>query len=261
MPDQSDDLPAQEPRRELGTAIRETAMERAKRTLLESAKRLPYKLRTDEERAALKRLKPSWGRREHHKMFHQTVLGWLFMIDSERKIEEKWKDGVEPPPKNARVAESFQRRAKNVRNFVKHMRKPMSERLAAAVLWRTRSWPPPFGWASFPERELLSYAEACENAAAFFSGQPQQAGDPQNASIVKLLNFVRLHTGKAHLSDLATLLRRPCGDVAGMNAKRLDQLLRDHKARDPEVRREAARAEAGIAALLAAQILSKPPEL
>ncbi len=229
-------------------------MGRRKRALLEGTNRQSYQLQTDEERAALKVLKPPWGKRKHSKMFRQAVLSHLALIDAVRR------SGVEQAPKNRKVAESFDRRAKKVRNFVDHMKLPMRENLAVALVQRMPPWPPPFEWCTFPEDELLSYAAACERGAAFFRRQPRHAADPQRSHLVELLNFVRLHTGRPHLNQLATLLKRPCGDT-GMNAKRLDQLLRDRAAQYPKIRRKASQAKAGIGAFLAEQIIKKPPAL
>jgi hypothetical protein len=207
-------------------------------------------LETDEERAALERLDPSWGNRKDRVMFQRAVLAQLALIDA---VHE---NAGTQPPKNAKIAENFGRRAKKVRNFVDRMTRPMSENLATSVVRRIQSWPPPFGWSPFPKQELLAYADACDHAAALF----RHTADPQSARIVALLNFVRLHTGKPHLSNLATLLKRPCTDI-GMNAKRLNQLLRDYGTRHTETRRQAEQARAGIGAFIAEQLLGKPPAL
>lgn len=219
-----------------------------------------YQLQTDEERKALALLEPTLERLmpvqmkgKHREMFHRIVLTHLALIDAARK------NASGPPPKDRKVAERFKRRAIKVRNSVDRMQKPMPEPWAAAVGRRAGSWRPAFPWSRFPSDELLRYAQACDRAAAFFSGQTRHAGDPQSAHIVKLLNFVHLYTGEPHLEELAELLKRPCADK-GMNAKRLDQLLRDHADQYPEVRREAEQAEAGIGAFLVKQILSEPPD-
>ncbi len=224
-------------------------MRQPKRTLLEGTKQRhwsTYRLETDEERVALEQLKPSWGNRKHRRMFQEAVIAQLGLIDAIREVAEN------QPPKNIKVAESFDRRAKKVRNFVDRMKEPMPEKLTNGVARRVPSWPPPFGWSPFPERELLNYAEACERGATFFRRQHRHSADPKSAHIIKLLNFVRLHTEKAHLNDLAELLKRPCSD-RGLNAARLDQLLRLHAKKSTVVRRETEQARQGITALVTVQ--------
>jgi hypothetical protein len=235
-------------------------MKVTKRALLDGAGQRStgprYALENSDEHNSLQRLKPSWGDRKCRRAFLRAVLVHLTLIARVRENEEPGNSADKQLPRNARVAESFKRRAKVVRNFVRRMQQPMSEKLATAVARRDPSWLPLFQRSRFPERELLNYAEACVRAEQFFSRYHTPSS--LNAQIVKLLCFVRLHTGKPHFRELATLLKRPCGDT-GMNAKRLDQLLRDRVAQYPDVRREAEQAKAGIGAFLVEQILSKSP--
>jgi hypothetical protein len=210
-----------------------------------------YKLQTESERAALDNLKPSWGGRKHRRLFHQAVQVHLALIEALASSKLS---------KNERVSQSFRRRAEMIRHFVTKMQKPMKTELALRVAKRLPSSPPPSGWSSFPARELLRYAISCENYANSFAGQPHHATSPQNTKIVELLNFVRLHTGKAHLKELAVLLKRPCGDD-GLTPARLDQLLRSHAKQSALVRHDAEQARHGIAALVTSQALGTLPKI
>jgi hypothetical protein len=234
-------------------------LEELKRAVLRLASRWPYQLETDEERAALKLLKLSWGRLEHQEIFQAAVLVQLGMIDELRRKLEKC--GAAPEQltraKDAKVAQSFLRRAEAVREFVEEMQEPMAESLATALARRADSWGPRIEWARFPSRELLNYAAACKRTARLFS--KGRIPSPLNTLVVKLLNFVRLYTGAANLKTLAVLLKRPCGDK-GQNAHRLDELLRDRKAKHPDLRRKSEQAEAGIGALVVEQLLNTLPE-
>jgi hypothetical protein len=234
-------------------------LEGLKRAVLNLSIRWPYQLETDEERAALKLLKPSWGGLKDQEIFQSAVLVQLGMIDERRRKLEKCGAASEQltRAKDAKVAERFRSRAKVVRNFVKHMKKQMPESLTTALARRADSWVPRIKWARFPSRELRNYAAACKRTARLFS--KGRTPDPLNTLIVKLINFVRLYTGAANLKALAVLLKRPCGDK-GQNAHRLGELLRDRKAKHPDVRREAEQAEAGIGALVVEQILNTLPE-
>jgi hypothetical protein len=213
----------------------------------------PYALQTTDEREALQKLQPTWGKAKDHKLFRQQVLTLLALIDAEHKIEASHRNMMAHSPNKSRIVRQFQRRAEKVRTFARQMEKPMAEPVARAVGQRIPSWPKPFVWSPFPVAESLGHAEACDEVARFFAGQPSRFGTLENEYIVKLLILVRLHTGKAHLNPLKTLLIRPCGDK-GITGQRLDQLLRDHVARYHDVREEFERAKRGLISLLGPKI-------
>lgn len=208
-----------------------------------------YVLRTDDERAALNKLRPRWGTAKDHKPFRDAIRTQLAAIAEVHNIEVSRRSEVQGGPNRSRIMRSFRRRAAKVRGFLREMAKPMADTIAAAVAKRIPAWPPPFGWSRFPDSELSIYADACDEAAKFFSGQPSRFANLENVYIVKLLIFVRRYTGKAHLNALRTLLIRPCRDK-GITGQRLDQLLRDHVAKYPDVRQEFQSAKVGLLSVL-----------
>ena len=107
-----------------------------------------YKLRDVNERTALRRLKPNWGERKHHREFRNLVLSYLALIG------EKCRGSDTAKPE--RSAQKLRRDATKIRNFVRWLKSSK-----------------PNGLMIFPpsSSELLRYAEGLSRAADFRATQ------------------------------------------------------------------------------------------
>lgn len=193
--------------------------------------RLPrFGLQTEPERAALGKLRLSWGGRSEQTRFQGLVLAHLALIAKQR--------GAGPSKRSARnkpseLVRELRRRATQARRFAARLERP---------------FPAPLLGSLPPVRELRLYSDALMVRAESLRaptktvplssllapvyppvyprvrGRPQKrSARPETEQIVDLMRFVREHSGHPHWNDLAVLLRRPCLDV-GVSMDRLRAL-------------------------------------
>jgi hypothetical protein len=193
-----------------------------------SAKLYLHELPGPNERAALRRLKPAWGNREHRQQFQQLVLGHLAAIAGVFSTTGKGKTLSRPvvgPPwylMPPRYVEKLRRAADKCRN--------LANRLSTQNFGTGLRHP-----AVTKAVEACNLcAEALETEANDLTNDAKRrlrhSTHPQTREISKLVCFVEEQTGKPHWTDIATLLRGPTGD-AGYTGRRLEALIRAHRKR------------------------------
>jgi hypothetical protein len=187
-----------------------------------------YRLATESERDALRRLKLARGDRSAAASFRGLILSHLHLI------EFTVIRGRQKSPNSHKLSEvvrELRRRAARVRRFAVSMERPFKV---------------PLLWPSPPVGELLRYADGLTAHAESLAhppdspyppvstiwirashrakGQPPRRTErPESRLIFDLLQVTRQRTGQSHLRELAILLRGPCQDVA-INEKRLGAL-------------------------------------
>jgi hypothetical protein len=201
-----------------------------------------FKLESDEERAALKRLGLSKPR-------ERLVVDLLNRIA--RTVESRYPNR-QKGRKPSQVFRDLKRRAEQVKAFVVRLEKPLplpslmlpqppirelrlyAERLEAYTqefAGRGKgegASPPKFGQLSdFVNLSFEQVAEWCR-PHSLVNPRPKRRARPETASIRKLIRLVRAETGGQRWNDLAALLKRPCNDV-GLNKDRLRSLEKDAK--------------------------------
>jgi hypothetical protein len=197
-------------------------------------------LETHAERAALRRLKPAWGDRTEQKEFSEFVLARLAMIADARIMKGKT-DPTETT--TSEVTKRLRRRAERTRRMASVLEKPVD------IGFRLRPiFPPP------PIRELRLHADSLDHYAKYLqtSGSslvappsgvslarkrpPRREKTRESEQTMKLVEFVRQHTGEEHWDELVILLRRATGD-SGYNNHRLQSLCSFHRRRRKTARR------------------------
>jgi hypothetical protein len=192
----------------------------------------PFQLKTQEERAALRRLKLSWGDRPVRKAFKVLVLAHLALI-KELVSRKRSTNFIRPATSDA--VRKLRRRAERVRRLAEDLKKP----LALAPPRLVPIFPP------FPDCEMRLYADGLDGYADLLqisggygvapqSGvvspgkrPPRRKTAPETEQILKLVEFVRQQTGREHWGELAILVRRATGDL-GYNKHRLQSLCSWH---------------------------------
>jgi hypothetical protein len=186
-----------------------------------------YKLATQSERDALRRLKPKYGASAN---VHNLVLAYLALIADTIEFRR-------PQPRSGSSRSEYlrylKRRVGRVRKFARYLE-------------TDRGWPGSLAYIDSGRfhlvRELYSYADHLEARAESLSSPSEYAGvpiadvlhshskkrqpprrseRPESHLITDLMQFVLQSTGQPHRPELALLLQRPCEDE-GITAKRLD---------------------------------------
>ena len=172
------------------------------------------RLTTREQRAALRRLKLTWGGRADQKQFEWLVLVLLKLIEDPPAVRKE--------PKASRVVEKLRRRARMIDSFTRKLEQPILGNLSLPL--------PPLAFP--PIRELQLYSEklrACADSLAAGSRKRlRHLPRPETDVILRLIRLVKRQTGQPHFEALSILLQKACDDAFGMNPHRLRALVQYH---------------------------------
>jgi hypothetical protein len=173
------------------------------------------RIKLEEERTELSKIKVTSGRRAEQKGFERLVRFHLKLIEDLTNFQPQ----IDSSPTARRIVEPLRRRARRADAFARAMDKhPICDDSPIRILIPTP-----------PIREIRLYAERIRTLADSLAARsrhrkPRHTPRRESKQILKLIEFVQCMTGRRHLRSLSVLLKSACNDT-GITQSRLHSLV------------------------------------